>query len=129
MFPHDQNSEIIPMPVIAFIIFMVFNIAAIVKVRTRIYEFPPDRFYRAAAHFSKDAFARISLTSIQALICLVIHSTLTPAEVHLWTVIHVALAHCVELGIHREEPSAGSEDLDYQRVRRFTFFTIYSLDR
>ncbi|KAH6880544.1 fungal-specific transcription factor domain-containing protein [Thelonectria olida] len=129
MFPHGENGETIPMPVIAFIIFMVFNIAAIVKVRTRIYEFPPERFYRAAAQFSKDAFSQISLTSIQALVCLVVHSMLTPAEVHLWTMIHVALAHCVELGIHREEPAAGSEDFDYQNVRRFTFFTIYSLDR
>ncbi|KAH7010040.1 hypothetical protein EDB80DRAFT_839139 [Ilyonectria destructans] len=129
MSPHHPDAQIIPMPVIAFIVFMVFNIAAIVKVRSRIYEYPPERFYRAALHFSKDAFSQTSLPSIQALICLITHSMLTPADVNLWTLIHVALAHCVELGIHREEPLAESEDLAYQQIRRFTFFTIYSLDR
>ncbi|KAF7555172.1 hypothetical protein G7Z17_g2341 [Cylindrodendrum hubeiense] len=127
--PHHPDAKAIPMPVIAFIIFMVFNIAAIVKVRSRTYEYPPDRFYRAASHFSKDAFSQTSLPSIQALVCLITHSMLTPADVNLWTLIHIALAHCVELGIHREEPLINSEDLPYQQIRRFTFFTIYSLDR
>lgn len=129
MSPHHPDAQVIPMPVIAFIVFMVFNIAAIVKVRSRIYEYPPERFYRAASHFSKDAFSQTSLPSIQALVCLITHGVLTPADVNLWTLIHVALAHCVELGIHREEPLTESEDLAYQQIRRFTFFTIYSLDR
>ncbi|KAH7146520.1 hypothetical protein EDB81DRAFT_650932 [Dactylonectria macrodidyma] len=127
--PHHPDTEVIPMPVIAFIIFMVFNIAAIVKVRSRIYEYPPERFYRAASHFSKDAFSQTSLPSIQALVCLITHSMLTPADVNLWTLIHVALAHCVEIGIHREVSLTNPDDLPYQQIRRFTFFTIYSLDR
>ncbi|KAF4879228.1 Tricarboxylate transport protein [Colletotrichum siamense] len=128
--PGDQGVHSVPMPVVAFILFMVFNIAAIVKVRGRVYEFPPERFYRAALHFSKDCFSQISLSSIQALVVLIVHSMLTPAEVNLWTLIHIALAHCVELGIHREplntiEPA----DFENQQIRRLTFFTIYSLDR
>ncbi|KAL6922886.1 hypothetical protein FSST1_000160 [Fusarium sambucinum] len=117
------------LPVIAFILFMVFNIAAIVKVRTRVYEFPPQKFHRAAVLFSKEAFSQISLPTIQALVMLVNHSMLTPAEINLWTLVHIALAHCVELGIHRELQNVQPEDVALQQIRRFTFFTIYSLDR
>ncbi|RSL92374.1 hypothetical protein CEP52_013872 [Fusarium oligoseptatum] len=124
--PGDHGATL---PVIAFIIFMVFNIAAIVKVRTRIYEFPPQRFYKAAVHFSKDAFSQISLPTIQAMVMLINHSMLMPAEINLWTLVHLASAHCVELGIHREHHSERPEDFAMKQIRRFTFFTIYSLDR
>ncbi|KAF4774650.1 hypothetical protein HER10_EVM0002030 [Colletotrichum scovillei] len=129
--PSDQGVQAVPMPVVAFTLFMVFNIAAIMKIRSRIYEFPPERFYRAALHFSKDCFSQISLSSIQALVTLIIHSMLTPAEVNLFTLIHIALAHCVELGIHREPPAAiqPSSEFENQQIKRLTFFTIYSLDR
>ncbi|KAL0934881.1 aconitate hydratase [Colletotrichum truncatum] len=128
--PGEQGLHTVPMPVVAFILFMVFNIAAVVKIRSRVYEFPPERFYRAALHFSKDCFSQISLSSIQALVVLIIHSMITPAEVNLWTLIHVALAHCVELGIHREPPApAQPGDYENQQIRRLVFFTIYSLDR
>lgn len=118
-----------PLPVIAFIVFMIFNIGAIVKVRSRVYEYPPQKFYRAAVYFSRDAFSHISLSSIQALVMLVVHSMLTPAEINLWTLLHLGLAHCVELGIHREQNELPVEDFDVQQIRRFTFFTIYGLDR
>ncbi|KAI8656220.1 Fungal-trans domain-containing protein [Fusarium sp. Ph1] len=124
--PEDHGATL---PVIAFIIFMVFNIAAIVKVRTRVYEFPPQRFYSAAVHFSKDAFSQISLPTIQAMVMLINHSMLMPAEINLWTLVHLASAHCVELGIHREHHSERPEDFAMKQIRRFTFFTIYSLDR
>ncbi|KAF4466229.1 Pyrimidine pathway regulatory 1 [Fusarium albosuccineum] len=127
--PGVSEDHGVTLPVVAFILFMVFNIAAVVKVRTRVYEFPPQRFYRAAVHFSKDAFSQISLPTIQALVMLVNHSMLTPAEINLWTLVHLALAHCVELGIHRELHSEQPEDFALQQIRRFTFFTIYSLDR
>lgn len=117
------------MPAVAFILFMVLNIGAIVKVRSRVYEFPPQKFYRAAIYFSKETFGQVSLSSIQALIMLVMHSMLTPAEVSLWTLVHLGLAYCVELGIHREQTEALSEDFAFQQVRKFTFFTIYGLDR
>ncbi|KAG9501909.1 hypothetical protein J7337_007613 [Fusarium musae] len=108
---------------------MVFNIGALVKVRSRNYDFPPQRFYRAALHFSKEAFAHITLSSIQSLMMLVMHGMLTPAEVNLWTLVHLGLAYCVETGIHREQSQSNSDDFAMLQVRRFTFFTIYSLDR
>ncbi|KAJ4004025.1 hypothetical protein NW766_011881 [Fusarium irregulare] len=117
------------MSVVMFILFMVFNIGALVKVRSRNYDFPPQRFYRVALHFSKDTFSRITLSSIQALVMLITHSMLTPAEVNLWTLVHLGLAYCVEIGIHREQRQGNVEDFAFQQLRRFTFFTMYSLDR
>ncbi|KDN67521.1 hypothetical protein CSUB01_09266 [Colletotrichum sublineola] len=128
--PNGQGFRSISMPVVAFILFMVFNIAAIVKARSRVYEFPAERFYRAALHFSRDCFSQISLSSIQALVTLIVHSMLTPAEVNLFTLVHIGLAHCIELGIHREPPpTADPDEFKNQQIRRLTFFTIYSLDR
>jgi hypothetical protein len=127
--PGVAESGGVTMPVVAFTLFMILNIGAIVKVRSRIYEYPPQRYYRAAIHFSKDAFSQISLPSLQGLVMLVVHSMLTPAEVNLWTLVHLALAYCVEIGVHREQAELSASDFTYQQVRRFTFFTIYSLDR
>ncbi|KAF5026464.1 hypothetical protein F66182_1451 [Fusarium sp. NRRL 66182] len=127
--PGSSSDEGITMPGVTFILFMVFNIGALVKVRSRNYEFSPQRFYRAALGFSKDAFSHITLSSIQSLLMLMMHSLLIPAEVNLWTLVHLALAYCVEIGIHREQGQTNPGDLAHQQVRRFTFYTIYSLDR
>lgn len=127
--PQNLHGEIVPMPVMAFILFMIFNVAAIFKVRSRVYEYSPERYYRAAKEFSNDCFSRISLSSIQGLVVLIAHCMLTPGEANLWTLVHIALAHCVELGVHRESSSAHRQDLARQQIRRFLFFTIYGLDR
>jgi hypothetical protein len=127
--PGATEDETVSLSVVAFIFFMIFSISALVKVRSRVYDFPPDKFYRAAMHISQGAFAQVSLSSIQALVMLIAHSMLTPAEVKLWTLVHLALAHCVEVGIHREQHEDGPPNFVLQQIRRFTFFTIYSLDR
>lgn len=125
----STEDDSVSLSVIAFIMFMIFHIAAVVKVRSRIYEFPPDRFYRTAMQFSQGAFSQMSLPSIQCLVVLICASMLSPGQVKLWTLVHLALAHCVELGIHREPQGDGELDLASMQIRRFTFWTIYSLDR
>lgn len=129
--PLSSNAagKSVPLAVVAFIFFMIFNVAAIVKVRARNYEFPPAKFYRAALLFSGDCFSQISVSSIQAIVVLIIHSILTPAEVNLWTLIHIAMAQVVELGLHREPQSAGAGEKNVQQIHRFIFYVIYSLDR
>ncbi|KAF5550745.1 pyrimidine pathway regulatory 1 [Fusarium mexicanum] len=107
--PGVSNEEGVTFSAVAFILFMVLNIGALVKVRSRNYDFPPQRFYRAALHFSKEAFAHITLSSIQSLMMLVMHGMLTPAEVNLWTLVHLGLAYCVETGIHREQGQSSPE--------------------
>lgn len=117
------------MPVIAFILFMVFSIGAVVQVRSRVYEFPPEKFHRAALHFAKDCFSRISLDAIQALVTMTIHGMFTPTAANIWTLIHVGMAHCIEIGIHREQAPITAEELSYQHIKKYVFWTIYSLDR
>ncbi|KAK2599443.1 hypothetical protein N8I77_011197 [Diaporthe amygdali] len=127
--PQHPGATIVPMPVLAFVIFMVLNIAAIIRVRARVHTLSPESFYAAALHFSKDCFSHISLSTIQALTVLLIHCLLIPAEANVWTLTHLAMAHCVELGVHRDQPQGAHYDWDYQQLRRSIFYTIYSLDR
>lgn len=117
------------MPVLAFIVFMVLNIAAIIRVRARVHTLSPETFYAAALHFSQDCFSHISLTTIQALTVLLVHCLLIPAEANVWTLTHLAMAHCVELGVHRDQPQGAHYEWDHQQLRRSIFYTIYSLDR
>ncbi|KAF4441025.1 aconitate hydratase 1 [Fusarium acutatum] len=119
--PGVSNEEGVTFSAVAFILFMVFNIGALVKVRSRNYDFPPQRFYRAALHFSKEAFAHITLSSIQSLMMLVMHGMLTPAEVNLWTLVHLGLAYCVETGIHREQGRSSPEGFAIQQGRPLGF--------
>lgn len=127
--PASLNSCDTSMPIVAFIFFMIFNIAATIKVRSRIYEYSPEKFYRSALLFVSESFARTTLSGIQALVMLIIRSLLSPNENNLWTLIHIGIAHCIELGLHRRPARVLPVDTDHQRIRSFVFFTIYSLDR
>ncbi|POS75508.1 hypothetical protein DHEL01_v206102 [Diaporthe helianthi] len=127
--PQQPCAVSVPMPVLAFIIFMVLNIAAIVRVRARVHTLSPETFYAAALHFSQDCFSHISLSTIQALTVLLVHCLLIPAEANIWTLTHIAMAHCVELGVHRDQPPGAHFGWDHQQLRRSIFHTIYSLDR
>lgn len=127
--PQRPGAIPVPMPVLAFIVFMVLNIAAIVRVRSRVDTPSPEGFYTAALHFSQDCFSHISLSTIQALAVLLIHCLLIPAEANVWTLTHLAMAHCVELGVHRDRPQGAHYEWDHQQLRRSIFYTIYSLDR
>ncbi|GAP83341.1 putative zn 2cys6 transcription factor [Rosellinia necatrix] len=118
-----------PLPVIAFIAFMIFNIAAIIQVRSRVYDHPPAKYYRTAVQFSADCFSHMSLSTIQALTMLIIHSSYTPAETNLWTLVHIGLAQCVELGIHREHAPTSPEEERSVKLKRYVFYTMYSIDR
>lgn len=51
---------------------------------------------------------------------------LTPAELNMWTLTHMALAYCIDLGMHRE--SKGMTPLTLN-IRRLVFYITYSLDR
>jgi hypothetical protein len=127
--PGQHKDSNVPMPAVAFILFMVFNIASILGVRARVYKYSPEKFYTAAQYFAKECFSQTRLSSIQAVVMLMLHSLLTPSEANLWTLIHVAMAHCVELGIHRDDPQCEENAWDYLQIKRYIFFCIYSLDR
>ncbi|KAH8889008.1 hypothetical protein GQ53DRAFT_870729 [Thozetella sp. PMI_491] len=127
--PTRTKDPAVSMPVVAFILFMTFNIAAIIKVRSRIYEFAPEKYYKSALHFASHTFSHISLSTIQAVVLLAVRSLLTPAEAHLWTLIHIAMAHCVEIGVHRDNARVAPQHRCHQEIRRSVFFSVYHLDR
>lgn len=127
--PALLNGECPPMPVVAFTMFMVLNISAIIKVRSRVYEYSPERYYRLATRFSADCFSQVSLATTQALTLQIVHCLHTPAEASVWTLIHVGMAHCVELGLHREPGPGNTDPAAVQQVKRLVFYTYYGLDR
>lgn len=122
----EQRNRPPPLAVIAFILFMVFNISSIINIRRRVHGFSPERYYRAARLFAPEAFSQTSLSSVQALNMLIIHCLLTPTEASTWTLINVGMTHCVELGIHRDRQE---EERSLQQLKSFIFYTMYSLDR
>lgn len=121
-----EDAEMPPMATLAFIVFMIFNIASIIKVRRRVYASSPERYYLAAMAFAPDCFSQTSLYSIQALVMLIIHCIHTPADANLWTLIHLGMSHCIELGLHRDH---AEDEKDIRELKQFVFYTMYGLDR
>lgn len=112
-----------------FHVFMVFSLAATVVTRKKNFGHPPIRFYRMAMLAASVCFSNISVSSLQGVLLLAIQGITEPAGLNIWTLVHVAMSHCVDLGLHRE-PS-GQFDLPpvTLAVRRLIFYTICSLDR
>lgn len=125
----SAEDDTVSLPVVGFIVFMIFHIAAVVKVRSQVLNFSPERFYQTALQFSQGAFSQVSLPSVQGLVILICSSIFSPGQVKLWTLVHLALSHCVELGIHREPQDDGEFDSAEIQIRRFVFWIVYSLDR
>lgn len=126
-----RNDHCTPVSVFTatFHVFMVFTLAATVRTRQRIYDFAPNQFYRVAMSTSQHCFSNTSTASLQATLLLAAYSLLGPAELNIWTLTYVAMAHCIDLGLHRT-PSA---DSDMNRpaflTRKMLFFSVYHLDR
>lgn len=137
--PFDYNGEehisngrkLIPIPVhvAAFQLFLVLSIGAILQIRRRLYYHVPGRFFSSALSLSNHVFSGTSLPSLQALLLLLVHSLVEPGGPDIWTLTHLAMAHCVDLGFHREV----GENMKFSRVavemRRRVFYSIYSFDR
>ncbi|CAI7676131.1 unnamed protein product [Penicillium palitans] len=111
-------------------IFMAFSLAATVVTRKKNYDHSPSKFYRMAMSTSSECFSQISVHSLQAMLLLVVQSLIEPAGVDVWTLSHVAMAHCIDLGLQREPGGSSAENpAVVATVRRFIFYTVYSLDR
>lgn len=111
-------------------IFMAFSLAATVVTRKKNYDHSPSKFYRMAMSTSSECFSQISVHSLQVMLLLVVQSLIEPAGVDVWTLSHVAMAHCIDLGLQREPGGSSAENpAVVATVRRFIFYTVYSLDR
>ncbi|KAL3484999.1 hypothetical protein BJX62DRAFT_229846 [Aspergillus germanicus] len=112
----------------AFHLFMIFSIASTIKVRQRQLEDSPQRLYSAAMCFSHHFISGPSLVGIQSLVLLIAHSLMAPSGINIWTMVHLCMANCVDIGLHREMAASPHNRLPIH-IRRMVFWTVYSLDR
>ncbi|GKZ35609.1 hypothetical protein AbraIFM66950_006309 [Aspergillus brasiliensis] len=112
-----------------FHVFMVFSLAATVLTRKRDFDYSPTKFYRMALAETSSCFSSVSVTSLQSILLLAIHSMVCPAGLNIWTLAHIAMSHCIDLGLHREPSPTTSVPRTSLAVRRLIFYTTYSLDR
>ncbi|KAL2831279.1 hypothetical protein BJY01DRAFT_254354 [Aspergillus pseudoustus] len=125
---NGQYETSIPIYTAAFHLLMIFSIASTVRVRRRQLEDSPQRLYKAAISFSPHFLSGPSLTGIQSLVLLIAHSLMTPSGINIWTMVHLCMANCVDIGLHREMASSPHNRLPIH-IRRMVFWTVYSLDR
>jgi hypothetical protein len=125
----DANITPISIFTATFHIFMVFTLAATIQTRNRNYDFAPKQFYRVATSVAHECFSTTSIASLQATLLLAVHSLLGPAEVNIWTLTHIAMAHCIDLGLHRAVVPNAQINATTSTIRRLIFFSVYHLDR
>ena len=123
-----QNATPVTVFTATFHVFMVFTLAAIIRTREKTFDYAPSQYYKVAMHAAQQTFSGVSIASLQATLCLVVHGLLTPAEVNVWTLAHIAMAHCVDLGLHRD-PRPAQLSTSSVTIRRILFHYIYHLDR
>jgi hypothetical protein len=126
--PRGQNSTPVSVFIATFHVFMVFTLAATVRTRERVYDFAPNQFYRVAMSVAPETFSSTSIASLQATLFLAVHSLRTPAELNIWTLTYVAMAHCIDLGLHRN-PREGQLSRTAITTRQMIFYCVYNLDR
>ncbi|KAJ5718263.1 hypothetical protein N7488_003909 [Penicillium malachiteum] len=98
----SRNATPISIFTAVFHLFMVFSLAATLLVRKKNYDHSPARFQRFAMSTASEALAGISMTSLQAILLLAVQGMIEPAGVNIWTLSHIAMSHCLDLGMHRE---------------------------
>ncbi|CZR52007.1 uncharacterized protein PAC_01884 [Phialocephala subalpina] len=137
--PFDYNGEehispgrqLIPISahVAAFQYFVALSIGATLQIRSRKYSHNPEKFFNSAISLSTHVFGTISLPVLQAVLLLIVHSLIDPAGCNVWTLTHAAMAHAVDLGIHREVSTSGKFSNLAVQMRRRVFLCVYSCDR
>jgi hypothetical protein len=123
-----RESTPISFPTAVFHIFMVFSLSATVLTRKKNYDHSPARFQRMAMCTASEIFSGISVPSLQAVLLLAVQSLIEPAGMNIWTLIYIAMSHCIDLGLQRE-PSDSSIPSCARTMLRFIFYTVYSMDR
>ncbi|WPB06904.1 uncharacterized protein RHO25_011564, partial [Cercospora beticola] len=127
---HDGRDTIaIPIRTAATQIFFVLSIAADLQTRKRIFSADPSRFHAQALALFQLAIAEVSLAAVQSMVLYVLHSFLTAESGNIWVVLHIALAHAIDLGLHRNVTASGRTTETASQMRRRVFFSLYALDR
>lgn len=69
------------------------------------------------------------ISSIQALVLLVIYATMDPHHFDSWTLIGAASRAMVDLGIHQDPSKSAAASRTKVEIRRRVYWCVYSLDR
>lgn len=130
-FEQSRGVSVTPISIFTatFHLFMAFTLAATIRMRERLYDFAPNQFYKVAMSVSQECFSDTSIPTLQATLLLAVHGLLSPAEVNIWTLTHVAMAHCIDLGLHRATNSDAVTSPTALLTRRLVFYCVYHLDR
>lgn len=107
---------------------MVFSLSATVLTRKKNYDHSPGRLQRMAMSTASETFSNISVPSLQAVLLLAVQSLIEPAGLNVWTLSHIAMSHCIDLGLHRE-PRDTDMPSCARAMSKFIFYTVYSMDR
>ena len=129
---HMSNGRIlipIPVQVAAFQLLLVLSIGATLQIRRRLYHHDPELFFNSAMTLSKYVFNNISLPSLQAILILLVYTLVGPSRHDVWTLSHIAMAHSIDMGIHREIEDNLKLSKVAVEMRRRIFFSVYSFDR
>jgi hypothetical protein len=126
---NGRNLIPIPVEVATFQLFLVLSIGANLQIRRRMYRHNPETFFNSAMSLSDRVLSTITLPSLQATLLLLVHSLVVPGGCDLWTITRLAMAHCVDLGLHREVGERMKFSKLAVEMRRRTFFSVYSFDR
>lgn len=122
----SQPGTPISLPAAMFHCFMIFTLAATIRLGGSQNEFAPAPFFRIAKKVALDALSDSSIPGLQGVYLLAVHALMTPANLNVWTLTYVCMAHAIELGIHREQESLPPAA---KTTRSLLFHSIYSLDR
>ncbi|XHG08636.1 hypothetical protein AWENTII_011730 [Aspergillus wentii] len=112
-----------------FHVFLALSLAATILTRKKNYDHSPSRLYRMAMSAASDCFSSVSVPALQGILLLAVQSTIGPAGLNIWTLIHIAMSHCIDLGLHREPSDPSDLSPTSLAIRRYIFYTVYSLDR
>ncbi|KAH8704854.1 putative Zn(II)2Cys6 transcription factor [Talaromyces proteolyticus] len=125
----DQNFIPITIFTATFHVFMVFSLAATLLTRNKIFDFSPTRFHQVAINTATEGISSISLSSLQSILLLIVQGMIGPADFNIWTLSHIAMSYCIDLGLHREPTAFTDISPTTLILRKLIFYTVYNLDR
>lgn len=99
----SQPGTLISLSTAMFHCFMVFTLAATVRVGGAQNEFAPAPFYRIANSVALDTLLNTSIPSLQGIYLLAIHALMSLAKLNIRTLAYVCTAHYVDLDIHHQQ--------------------------
>lgn len=108
---------------------MVFSLAATLLTRNKNFDFSPTPFYKVALTAGIEGISTISLAGLQSILLLTMQGMIGPADFNIWTLSHIAVSHCIDLGLHREPRATADGSLAALFLKRLIFYTVYKLDR